>query len=94
MLDFGQVCLRSITTKNLNIVNNLDRHVLVIAEVSFLQNPNEIYPRVTQLHPLSLNGDAGCKINEACKIKYAYLTNASFWHWTADKSLFRSEILL
>ena len=37
MLDFGQVCLRSITTKNLNIVNNLDRHVLVIAEVSFLQ---------------------------------------------------------
>ena len=35
VLDFGQVCLRSITTKNLNIVNNLDRHVLVIAEVSF-----------------------------------------------------------
>ena len=33
LLDFGQVCLRSITTKNLNIVNNLDRHVLVVAQV-------------------------------------------------------------
>ncbi|XP_052240686.1 cilia- and flagella-associated protein 47-like isoform X3 [Dreissena polymorpha] len=33
ILDFGQVCLRSITTKNLEIVNNLDQNVLVVAEI-------------------------------------------------------------
>ncbi|XP_052808119.1 cilia- and flagella-associated protein 47-like isoform X2 [Mya arenaria] len=33
LLDFGQVCLKSITTKNLEIVNNLDQNVLVVAEI-------------------------------------------------------------
>jgi hypothetical protein len=33
VLDFGSVCLRSISTKYLEIVNNLDQNVLVVAEV-------------------------------------------------------------
>lgn len=33
ILDFGMVCMRSITTKNLEIVNNLDQFVLVVAEI-------------------------------------------------------------
>jgi len=34
LLDYGKVCLRSISTKNLEILNNLDQNVLVVAEVS------------------------------------------------------------
>ncbi|XP_053397416.1 cilia- and flagella-associated protein 47-like isoform X4 [Mercenaria mercenaria] len=33
VLDFGSVCLRSISTKHLEIVNNLDQNVLVVAEI-------------------------------------------------------------
>ena len=32
-IDFGRVCIRSITTKNMEIINNLDQNVLVVAEV-------------------------------------------------------------
>lgn len=33
VLDFGKVCLRSVRTMNLSIVNNLKQHIHVVAEV-------------------------------------------------------------
>ncbi|KAL4233464.1 hypothetical protein ACF0H5_008145 [Mactra antiquata] len=33
VLDYGKVCLRSISTKHLEIVNNLDQYVQVVAEI-------------------------------------------------------------
>lgn len=33
-IDFGQVCLRSVSIKHLEIVNNLDQYVQVVAEVN------------------------------------------------------------
>lgn len=33
-LDFGQVCLRSVITRNLSIVNNLNQYIHIVAEVS------------------------------------------------------------
>ena len=35
-MDFGQVCLRSVSSKDLMIVNNLDIFIHVVVEVSIL----------------------------------------------------------
>ncbi|KAK3096977.1 hypothetical protein FSP39_005325 [Pinctada imbricata] len=32
-LDFGKVCLRSVVTRNLSIVNNLNQHIHIVAEI-------------------------------------------------------------
>ena len=34
LMDFGQVCLRSVSSKDLTIVNNLDIFIHVVVEVS------------------------------------------------------------
>ena len=44
--------------------------------------------------PLSFMGNSNYKSNEAYKIKHACLIYASFLHWTVDKSLLRTNILL
>ena len=35
-MDFGQVCIRSVSTRDLTIVNNLDIYIHVVVEVKIV----------------------------------------------------------
>ena len=39
-MDFGQVCIRSVSARDLTIVNNLDIYIHVVVEVKFIASFN------------------------------------------------------
>ena len=39
-MDFGQVCIRSVSARDLTLVNNLDIYIHVVVEVKFIASFN------------------------------------------------------